>query len=443
MISGLSLTQWLEKISTIHPKTIDLSLERVWQVGQKGNLLHFPCPVVTVGGTNGKGSTVAILALLLQEAGLKVATYTSPHLLYFNERIQLQGKCVTDPELIQAFAAIDDLRADILLTYFEFTTLAAFYIFHKHLADLDIIILEVGLGGRLDAVNAVNPSIAVISSIHYDHQAYLGETLEEIAEEKSGIFREQIPVVLSRFANVPRLIERALSNQNKLFLEGSQFGYSEKESDNWQFLENEIQLPKSNLPKNSLSLALATYCLLRDNFLSLPDIGNITHVLSGKEMVARMQQVDYQGIKLILDCAHNPQASKWLAEKLKSAPRSSRIIAVWASLSDKCITDIIEPLISCIDAWHVPNLSVERAMPSEDLCRLLKAQGALDVSAHVTTEKAFEAALKKAMPEDTILVFGSFYTVSDILPVIHFDVQYLNNVGLYSPRRKEDDIWYT
>ncbi len=431
----LSLDEWLTQIG-LQPHKIELGLDRVLEVGRLGELLHFSCPVVTIAGTNGKGSTVAILAKLLQEAGLQVGTYTSPHLIRFNERIQIGGQPATDQAIMDAFVAIEQLRDEIPLTYFEFTTLAAFYLFQQHLPKLDVLILEVGLGGRLDAVNVVDPSIAVVSSIHYDHQQYLGDTLEEIALEKGGIFRPKIPVVLGSSAQLPVLLEKASANDSPFYLEGEQFDYLDVACKQWRFQEKIIELPKSKLPHHSLSLALATYHLLRDNFLSLPEIGNITHVLSDKAMVARMQAFYHQGIELILDAGHNPQASQWLVDKLKK--RSGRFFAVWASLSDKRLEDIVHPLFHKIAAWYVPDLPViERSLPAEELSQLLRKQGATAVSAHSSPKQALQAALKDATKETCIVVFGSFYLVSEILSAIDFDKTHLENNGLYTSKESE------
>lgn len=398
-----NLSDWLHYLEKIHPATIEMGLERIQQVTANSGLFNFSCPVVVVGGTNGKGSTVGALAKLLMSAGKKVGTYTSPHFLYFNERIQINGQCVSDTQLIEAFTQVESLRQNTPLTFFEFTTLAALIIFQS--CALDALILEVGLGGRLDAVNCVSGDLTIITSIGLDHTDLLGKTLESIAKEKAGILRPRVPVLLGETANI-EVIRHAAQELN------CPISVPEKKCGN-------------HLPDNSVALAQEAYTLLRDK-LTLPPLDS--HWLLNAKMVGRFYSVQVADKTVIFDVAHNGQASHWLSQKLSSI--EGKIYALWASLADKALMDIIEPLKTRIDTWYIPDLNVERC-DIKKMLNALVAQKIERIFSFADIKEAFSAVLEVAKPKETIVVFGSFYTVAQGLKALNFTLEHFQGNSLH------------
>ncbi len=409
------LDQWLNYIEQSHPLTISMGLERVKKVSERRNLHQFPFPVVIVGGTNGKGSTVSSLAKLLQTAGLRVGTYSSPHLLDFKERIQINGCFLNESELCEAFAEIEQLREETLLTFFEFTTLAAFYLFQQPQFELDIVILEVGLGGRLDAVNIVSPNIAVITSIGYDHQEYLGNTLESIAYEKAGILRPKIPVIFGKQAKNEVLLEQAAKHSNPVYIEGEHFDY-EPTGSIWSFCGLDNLVPRFYLPTNSVSLAMAAYTILSEIHFSLPPLKSVVKCFEDLMMVGRFHPVIINNIPIIFDVGHNPDGSLWLAKKLQGLNPKRKILAVWASLEDKALSEIVAPMKHIVDSWFIGELpEVKRSAAIDKLAEALSQQKIQAVYPYPTILDAFIGAMKMVNEDDLIVVFGSFYTVSQVM----------------------------
>lgn len=422
------LAQWLENLEQSHAhQPIALGLERIAEVGKRLGILNFTCPVVTVAGTNGKGSTVASLGALVLQAGFKVGTYTSPHLLKFNERIQIAGICVSDQQLCAAFLTIKTAQGSTSLTFFEFTTLAAFILFQQ--ATCDLIILEVGMGGRLDAVNVVDPQLAIVTSIGHDHQAFLGETLAEIAQEKAGIFRPQIPVLVGKQAQISSLLNQGEKLQSHIYLEGRDFRYS---ASTWEWCQDRdiISLPAHFLPPQSVSLALAAYTILGMSHLKLPPLTKVIGVLDRKMMIGRCQELTYQGKQIILDVGHNGQASEWLAHRLQVDYSQHKKIAVWASLVDKPLAAIVSAMHPIIDTWFVGGLPGNTRGPNQALLTAtLTRQGIEQFYAFADIKMAFTQALAWAKKEDVIVVFGSFYVISEIYEHF-FTAQLLHENGL-------------
>lgn len=396
-----SLSDWLARIEDNHSCNIQLGLERVVLIAKRADLLNFDCPVVMIGGTNGKGSTLATLAALLDGAELNYATYSSPHLLSFNERMRFNGEMVSDSALCEAFEFIESISTDTSLTYFEFITLAAFYLFKK--APLDVLLLEVGLGGRLDAVNAVSADIAVITAISHDHEAYLGDTLEAIAREKAGILRPLIPVVLSKDAQQETIWEAIHENKNVAYVQNKDFDYSE--------LVN--KLTNNFLPIDSVSLAMAIYTILGKTHLKLPLLEKSLQSLEGVGMVGRFHCVTQENQSLIFDVAHNGAGAKWLADRLEKRPKNKKRYAIWSSLSDKSLNAIVSPLVSHIDEWFVGEIEGNpRATKLDDLRQVLEMNNVKSIHAFKTIEEAMLKAKERATKEDESIVFGSFFTVA-------------------------------
>lgn len=411
------LDQWLSYLEQLHPTAIDMGLERSREVLQR-MAIGRPAPrVYTVTGTNGKGSTCALLAGLLASQGLRVGVYSSPHLLRYNERVQIDGQPASDEQLCDAFAAVEQARGEVSLTYFEMGTLAAFWLFHA--CKLDAVVLEVGLGGRLDAVNLVDADLALVTSIGVDHIEWLGDSRESVAFEKAGIFRPGIPALCGDPQPPQTLVEQAERLGAPLLVRGRQFDLDEQPADwSWQGVDAEGKplllehLPLLSLPQVNAALALQAYALT-----GLPwDGERIGQTLTRIHMAGRLQRVtlDWQGQprQLLLDVGHNPHASQYLASRLQ--PLAGKRHAVFGLLSDKDLAGVIEPLLGKVDHWQVASLPTARSRSAAELQQALLQHGALvDCSADIVS--AIESQCQRSGPQDEILVFGSFYVVAEAL----------------------------
>ena len=420
----LSLNDWLARLESLHPKAIDMGLERVTGVAQRLGL-HFDCPVITVGGTNGKGSTCAMLESMLLQGGYRVGLYTSPHLLHFNERARLNGELATDEMLCECFEQVEAVRADVSLTYFEFTTLAILKLFAN--AGLDAVILEVGLGGRLDAVNIIDADVAIVTSVDLDHMDYLGDTREQIGVEKAGIFRHGRTAICSDPQPPESLIAHANAIGSDLWLFGRDFNYS-GDRQQWNYggrslRRNALAYPSLRGANQLLnaSAALAALEVLRDR---LP-LG-AQEVRSGLVMVelpARFQVLPGRPA-VILDVAHNPHAAATLAQNLDNMGFHPYTFAVFGAMADKDISGIVAQLKDRIDHWCLTDLPLPRAASAESLAQQVRAAGFKESSApgaerslkcFPTPEQAFTDARNRAGENDRMVVFGSFLTVAGVM----------------------------
>ena len=407
-----SLSAWLEYLERLHPKTIELGLERVSQVKQRLQL-DPAYPIITVGGTNGKGSTCAMLEAILAAAGYKTGLYTSPHLLRYNERVRIAGKEVSDQALCVAFAAVEAARGDISLSYFEFGTLAAMWLFQQQ--QVEVAILEVGLGGRLDAVNAFNADCAIVSSVDLDHMDYLGDNREMIGWEKAGIFRTGKPAVCAD-ANPPRrLLDHAGQIGARLRLINRDF-VAQTESSQWQFASHDgwhLSLPFPAL-RGAYQLDNASACVaaleaLRERLPVTPDAirrGLLEAVVPGRFQVLPGRPA------VILDVAHNPHAARALAANLRHMRQGGRTIAVFAMLADKDVSGVVAALQELIDLWLVSGIDHPRGMEAAVLATYMGDAGHQvfpDIAA------AYRHACQIAAEDDRIVVFGSFHTVAEIM----------------------------
>lgn len=406
MSTSRSLADWLAWLEQQHPRAIDLGLERVGEVADRLGLRHPGCPVITVGGTNGKGSTVATLVSICRAAGLRVGSYTSPHLLRFNERICLDGEPVGDAALVAAFERIEAARGAVSLTYFEFTTLAAFLLFRE--AGLDVLVLEVGLGGRLDAVNLIDADVAVVTSIGLDHTEYLGDSRERIAVEKAGIFRAGRPAICGDLEPPATLPEAAARVGAPLLRRGVDYGF-EATGDGWRWWGPGREL--SGLPRPALALENAATALaaLFAAPLQLPETA-VREGLRRAALAGRLQAVA-QAPLLLLDVAHNPHGASFLMRQLSPARPGQRTLAVFAMLADKDAGGVMDACLGRIDAWHVATLAVPRGQTAAALAEMLLERGCNVAGTYGTVSAALAAARQQALPTDRILVFGSFYTV--------------------------------
>ncbi|HVC28055.1 MAG TPA: bifunctional tetrahydrofolate synthase/dihydrofolate synthase [Gammaproteobacteria bacterium] len=412
-----TLGEWLTWQEQLHPNPIDLGLERVRQVLQRMDLANTPFQVLTIGGTNGKGSCVAFLDAMLCAQGYTVGAYTSPHLLRYNERICIQGVEATDDELVEAFACVDKARGDVSLTYFEFGTLAAFEIFRRH--GVQVAVLEVGMGGRLDAVNAVDPLGALVASIGLDHQEWLGKDRDSIGYEKAGIYRRQQAAICGDREPPVRFLETAKQLGADLQVLGQEFDW-QASSHNWQWQWQNVRI--QNLPHPALpgfiQLDNAASCiaLLHAVVAKLPVTENaMRRGLETARIRARFEQWPGE-VSWVLDVAHNPAAAVVLARNLAANPVTGKTLAVVGMYRDKAVEDVCRALATQIDHWYVGGLEGARGQGAMELAGRIHAAlpGAMTTECATVTE-ACHAAQSVAQRGDRILVYGSFQTVGAVL----------------------------
>ena len=411
-----SLADWLARQEKSHPSAIDLGLARVRNVAHRLGLLEPSVRhrTITVGGTNGKGSTVAFLDTLLRAAGRRTGRFTSPHLVRYNERICIDGVEAADEDLIAAFERIDAARGDITLTFFEYNTLAALDLFAR--GSVDVAVLEVGLGGRLDATNIVDADVAVVCSIGIDHVDWLGHTLDEIGREKAGIFRAGRPAVLGS-ADLPRSVFETIEAIGACaVIPGRDYTVQQRE-DHWDFTCGALQLPALPLPampgfnqRGNAATALAAIACGEFGF-------TLTHGIAARAMRdTRLRgrfQVHAGEIEWVLDVAHNVPAAAGLLANLAALPRR-RTLAVCGILGDKDIAGITDALAPVIDGWILVGLEGPRAVSTDVLAERLPA-GSTVIATAADVREGCRLARDAARPGDRIVVFGSFLTVGPAL----------------------------
>lgn len=408
----MTLQAWLARLESRHPRSIDLGLVRVGQVWNR--LAGKPAfPVITVGGTNGKGSVCAYLEAMLAEAGYKVGRYTSPHILRFNERIRIAGVEAVDADIAAALEAVEAVRGEISLTYFEHTTLAAMWLFMR--AGIDVAVLEVGLGGRLDAVNLFDADCAVVTPVDLDHMDFLGPDREAIGFEKAGIFRPGRPAVCSDTEPPASLLRHAEALGAELACIGHHFKYERAEG-NWLCRVGERVYPALPMPgmagAHQLGNAAAAIAALDALRMNLPvPVAAIRAGLVQARMPGRFEVLGVAPLRVV-DVAHNPHAARALAASLANV--SGRRLAVFAMLADKDADSVIAPLVSTFAHWHLAGLTGPRGRAVDSLAGLLSARG-LPFTAHADVATAWQAACQEAGPTDTITAFGSFHTVAEVV----------------------------
>ncbi|PZP28919.1 MAG: bifunctional tetrahydrofolate synthase/dihydrofolate synthase [Roseateles depolymerans] len=415
-----TLADWLAHCERLHPKTIDMTLDRVAAVKERLGL-RFDCPTVVVAGTNGKGSTCAMLESVALHAGYRVGLYIKPHLVHFQERCRVGGEPVAADSLVPHFEAVEAARGDITLTYFEFTTLAIMRRLQSE--PLDLVILEVGLGGRLDAVNVVDGDCAVITSIDLDHTEFLGPDRESVGREKAGIMRAGRPVVVSDPMPPASLAARAAELGADLRQLGRDFTFSGDRTQ-WQWAGRTKRFSGLAYPAlrgvNQLlnaSGVLAAFEALADR---LPISAQAVRTgLALVELPGRFQVLAGQPA-VVLDVAHNPHAVAALAQNLDQMGFFPRTHAVFGAMADKDLAGILERVAPLVDHWHFTDLPLPRAASAAALERAFRAAGlktpaGVTTATHANPMEALQAAAGEATPADRILVFGSFYTVGGVL----------------------------
>jgi dihydrofolate synthase/folylpolyglutamate synthase len=399
---------WLDYLENIHTSAIDLGLERVQQVAERANLLHPQAKVITVAGTNGKGSTCAILEAILLDAGYSVGVYSSPHLIRYNERVRINGHPLADSKHAEAFAFVEGHRAETSLSFFEFGTLAALRLFETE--HVDVILLEVGLGGRLDATNILDHDVAVITSIARDHIDWLGDDINVIAQEKAGIFRAGKPAVCGQPDAPYTIAAYADEIGAELYQVEYQFQY-EQVGERWNWKSGPFDL--SDLPVPSLPLPNAATALMALGLaeLDITDI-NIVNGLKNARLAGRMQKVSSSPC-VIMDVAHNPHSAAYLATRIQQCYPGRKIHCVLGMLEDKDIPGTVKELTQVVSNWYPCSLSGPRAASAEQLVQSLPDGEQLKTFS--TPTHGFKHALTKAAKEDVIIVAGSFVTVADVL----------------------------
>ncbi len=420
-----TLEAWLQHLESRNREAIVLGLDRVALVRDR-LALHPTFPLITVGGTNGKGSVCAYLEAMLSAANYRVGCYSSPHLLRYNERVHLEGAEASDADLCQALAAVEQARGDVPLTYFEQGTLAAMWLFQR--AKLDVAVLEVGLGGRLDAVNVWDADCAVVTSVDLDHQQFLGDTREAIGFEKAGIYRTGKPAICGDMDPPATLLAQVAAVGAQLLRVGveicvdlgsvGEVGWRCRVNENLNHKQGQKAfpaLPPLAMPgRHQYANAACAVAALSVLHLRLPVSMNALRTgLATARQPGRFQIIGRQPLQ-VLDVAHNPHAARALAANLADLPPGGRVIAVCAILADKDVAAVVQALKAHIQHWHVAGLDTPRGLDAAGLANLLNGAGCA-CEQHTSVAQAWRAACVEAGPADTILAFGSFHTVAAVM----------------------------
>ena len=412
-----TVNEWLDWQQTVHPLNIDFKLERILSVYEKLNISSIAKKVITVAGTNGKGSTVSFLESILSNTNYNVGTFTSPHILKYNERIKINQKEIDDESLLDVFELIDKKRGSTTLTYFEFATLSAFYLFSK--SDLDVAVLEVGLGGRLDATNIIDSDISIITSIGIDHTEFLGSTIDSIALEKAGVMRPFKKSIFAQDKPPAALFQYAKNNSVNLLVHNNDYSVT-RNAKTWGIKSKNITI--ENIPNLKMIgdyqynyAAASTMALAEILPECISDDNQTKEALCNTQISGRFQYLK-KSPDIILDVAHNEDASKSLARNIKNIGYK-KIIAVLGILADKDVYSIVEPFSSFINHWHIGTIDSERGMNSDEIKYRINSlfKNSLSISTYSSISSAFISAVNSQDNDTLILAYGSFYTVSEVL----------------------------
>lgn len=414
------LSQWLDYLMSIHPSEIDMGLSRVTEVAKRLGLLTITdgdreqrATVISVGGTNGKGTTCAFIEQILKANGAKVGVYSSPHILRYNERVRIDGIDATDEQLIKAFAAIDNARAEISLSYFEFATLTGLYLFKE--AQLDLILLEVGLGGRLDAVNIIDADISVITSIDLDHQEYLGNTREAVGREKAGIFRADGVAIVGEPDMPNSVSEVADALALKIYSSGNDYSYHKINSSStggyWQYRGHTLTIDELPLPTLPLQNAATAIAVIEHGWPTMP-VATIKQGIAAAKLPGRLEQLSSSPM-VLLDVAHNPHAARYLNKQIAQLQRDNncaRVFALCGMLADKACAEVIGELAAVVDHWYFVDLNVPRGEKGSVLASYINSPH--QQRSYSNIADAWDILNNALQDDDLLIVFGSFFTVS-------------------------------
>ena len=414
-----TVDEWLEWQQTVHPLNIDFKLERILSVYNKLKISKIANKVITVAGTNGKGSTVSFLESILKKNNYKVGSFTSPHILKYNERIKINGQEIDDKSLLNVFELIDKKREDTTLTYFEFATLSAFYLFSQR--DLDVAILEVGLGGRLDATNIIDNDISIITSIGIDHTEFLGNTIDSIALEKAGVMRSFKKSIFAQ-EKPPAAIYRYAKNKSVNLLTHNNDYIVTRHVDNWSLDAKNISIKEipnlKMIGDYQYNYAAASVLALKEVLPECLDNQTILkQALSETQISGRFQYLQ-NSPDIILDVAHNEDAAKGLVKNI-SNKGYNEINVVLGILNDKDVYSIVKPFLSLVNNWYIGTINSERGMNAEEIKYRIKStfKNNLNIETFNSVSSAFCSAKNIQTKNSLLLVYGSFYTVSEVLKV--------------------------
>ncbi|ARD45157.1 bifunctional tetrahydrofolate synthase/dihydrofolate synthase [Colwellia sp. PAMC 21821] len=416
MIKGHSvrnnLTEWLSYLENLHSVEIELGLKRIAAVAKNLSIAFPTSTVITVAGTNGKGTTCAFLENAFLAQNLTCSVYSSPHIERFNERLRLNKCEVNDDALVSAFETIEGARGDISLTYYEYTTLAALLILTAE--QPDVIILEVGLGGRLDATNIIDADVAVITTIDLDHQSFLGNTREAIGFEKAGIMRANKAVVVGDTNPPSSLAAHATDIGANPYYREQNFTIEQANNNTWHWRSSENAFSALNgcqVPQDNVATAIMVLQLLADKLMLSLNSGFLNQIIAETKVAGRMEKFSLD-CDVILDVGHNPQAARYLASQLQQL-NYPKVHAVLGMLADKDASNTITPLLSAVSHWYVGTLNVPRGREAKNIVESTQID-ATKVNCFDNVSQAFRMAKQNAKATDLILVFGSFYTVAEI-----------------------------
>ena len=411
-----SLQHWLDYIQAVGPKEIDLGLQRIKPIYEQLIKSKIASKVIVVGGTNGKGTTTEFLGQLLVSKHKTVGTFTSPHLFNFNERIKINGKPVSDESIVESFKLIEESRGSTNLTYFDFSTLAALLIFNK--SKVDYMVLEIGLCGRFDPVNSVDSDIAILTNVELDHQDWLGEDRESIGKEKADIFKLHKPVIIGQHEVPNSVHEKTLETKNQTFCVGKEFDYQVDDlNKKWTFtFKGERQVSYADIKLNSFSVssiscALAAFCLLEEE-ISL----DMDAVFNSLDLKGRCELIDN---RYLLDVSHNESSARYLSSFIERNFEDRTVInAVFGVMEDKDVNSILEPLATRINKWYVTSADIERSMATEKLGDIINSKYPKDMELVGSVTEACIKAQEETEEGGLVLIFGSFYTVSEAFPAL-------------------------
>tara|TARA_B100001059_G_C17800799_1_gene566049 strand:- start:421 stop:1716 length:1296 start_codon:yes stop_codon:yes gene_type:complete len=412
-----TVNEWLEWQQTVHPLNIDFKLERILSVYEKLDVVKVAKKIITVAGTNGKGSTVSFLESILCKNNINVGTFTSPHILKYNERIRINGKEIDDESLLNVFELIDQKRGNTTLTYFEFATLSAFYLFSK--ADLDVVVLEVGLGGRLDATNIIDSDVSIITSIGIDHTEFLGDTIDSIALEKAGVMRPFKKCIFAQEKPPSVLYKYSKNKSVNLLIHNNDYTVN-RYSDSWSIVSKSIEI--CDIPNLKMigdyqyNYATASVMALNDILPeALSDQGLLKNALCDTLIPGRFQYLQHSP-DIILDVAHNEDAAKSLATNIERLGYKN-IHVVLGVLADKDVYSIVKPFSLLINHWHIGTISSERGMNAEEIKFRIRSlfKNKFSIETYNSITEAYHGAINQQDDNTLILVYGSFYTVSEVL----------------------------